>query len=268
MKDFLLSPILSLFSINFYRRMLGRSLAFGFLYVGYLSFLLSLWAFILFSRYSVPALGEFASWLGGNLPKMILTSQGMQLEPNEPKLLTHPKYGAVLYLNPNIETPQAEDFSKALVILTRTKVAYHNPRTGEVRMQSLIPAASSQRKEIEITGNQLIRMWNRAKPLVAVAFFFSVFAGTYLWKLVAALIYSSAGLLINLFRRKRLNYSRILQMSIFALTPMSLFQWFSWQFAALHLQTGFLISFLVTGVYLAFILLATQEKPAENESPS
>ena len=263
MKDFLLSPVLSLFSINFYRRMLGRSLSWGFLYLGYLSLLFSLWAFVLFSRFSVPAMGEFVSWLGKNLPKMILTPQGMQLEPNEPKLLTHPKYGAILYLNPTIDSPTTEDFSKALVIFTRTKAAYHNPRTGEVRMQSLVSAEGAQRKKIEITGDKLIRFWGRSKPWLGVVFFFSMFVGTYLWKLVAVLIYSLAGLVVNLFRRNRLSYGRLLQLTIFALTPMSLFQWFSWQFPAFHLHAGFLISFLVTTVYLGFILFATQEKPAE-----
>ena len=248
--------------------MLSRSLSLGFLYLGYLSFLFSLWAFILFNLHSVPALGEFASWLGQNLPKITLTPQGMQLEPNEPVLLTHPNYGAILYFNPTVDTPTSDDFSKAYVILTRTKAAYHNPQTGEVRMQSLIPTRRPESgKGVVVTGEKVLQGWSRAKPFVALIFFFIVFIGTYLWKLVAAFLYSLTGLLWNLFRKERLSYGRVLNATFFALTPMSFLQWLSWQFPVLHLPVNFLISLVVTNVYLAVILLRTQEKekPAENE---
>ena len=264
--NFLLAPFYSLFSLSFYRKILSRSLKLGFLYLGYLSLLFSLWALVLFNLRAVPSIGEFASWLGANLPKITLTAQGMRLDPNEPVLLTHPRYGPIFYFDPTIDAPKPEDFSKALVILTRTKAAFHNPNTGEVRMQSLIPARPSLgRNEIEITGERVTQLWSRAKPFVSLIFFFSGFLGTFFWKLMAALIYSSIGLLWNLFRKVRLTYGRILHVTFFALTPMSFWQWLSWQFPALHLPANFLVSLVLTNAYLAVILFGTQErKPAEN----
>ena len=264
--NFLLAPFYSLFSLPFYRKILSRPLGLGFLYLGYLSLLFSVWALVLFNLRAVPAIGEFASWLGANLPKITLTPQGMRLDPNEPVLLTHPQYGAIFYFDPTIDAPKPEDFTKALVILTRTQAAFHNPNTGEVRMQSLIPARQSLgRNEMEITGDKVIRGWNRSKLFVPLFFFFSVFLGTFFWKLMAALIYSSTGLLWNLFRKVRLTYGRILNVSFFALTPMSFWQWLSWQFPALHLPANFLVSLVLTSVYLAIVLFGTQdEKPAEN----
>ena len=261
MWDFFLSPFLALYSLKFYRRVSARPLAVGFYFLAYLSLLFSIWALILFRIHTLPLIDDFAGWLGISLPKITVTEEGLQLEKKEPVLLTHPRFGAIAYIDPTSDTPKPEDLEKAFVILTRTKVIYRNPETGEVRMQNLISARRRQHwGDAVVTGDKVVGFWNRTKPFALAIFFFIVFTGTYVWKLLAGLAYSLVGLIFNRFRKDRLSYGKVLSATFFSLAPVSVLEWFAWQFPRLHLPVNPFVSIAVTLVYLGLALLCTQEK--------
>lgn len=260
MSEFFLSPILSLFSLSFYKRVIHYPLKRGFLFLFYLSLLFSVWASVLFYRRSLPSIDEFIGWLGANLPQINLTKQGLELQTKEPVLLTHPRFGPLIYIDPTIDTPHKEQVDKAPVVLTHTKAVYHNTNTGEIRMQSLVPTDTRKWKPAVITGEKVLKVWRRVRPLISIIFFGIVSTATFFWKLLAALGYSLVSLILNLLRKQRLNYKQIFNATIFALAPPSVLQWISWQFPALQLATHFFIIFPVTVLYLGIAILATQEK--------
>ncbi len=261
MSEFFLSPIQSLYSLSFYKKVLRYPLRCGFLFLLYLSLLFSIWASLLFYRRSLPSIDEFVTWMGANLPQINLTQQGLELEKKEAVLLTHPRFGPLIYIDPTIDSPNQEQMGQAPILLTHTKAVYHNANTGEIRMQSLVPNLTAKGwKPAVITGKKVLMVWKRMRPLIAIFFFGIVFAATFVWKLLAALGYSLVSLVLNLLRKNRLSYKQLINATIFALAPPSVLQWISWQFPVLQLATHFFIIFPVTVLYIGIAILATQEK--------
>ena len=261
MKDFLLSPLLSLFSLSFYRRINSRKTASGFFYVGYLSLILTFTVLLAYRIYFFPSADQFMKWLGGNLPPLTVTRQGVQMELKQPLLLTHPQWGPLVYFDPVSEAPKPEDLEKALVIVTRTTLSYRDPRSGETRIQRLIPEPrKGEWRDMVLTGDRLLFLWSRTRPLVGITVVLGFFIASCLWKLLVGLLYSLVGLLFNRFRREPLTYSAVLNVAFFALTPVTLLQGVGWLVPAFVLPFGFLISLVLTAAYLAFGILATQQK--------
>ena len=264
MRDFLLAPLLSVCSLKFYRRIGARSIALGFLYVSYLGLLFTLWSFALFRQHTLPLIDDFAGWVSKSLPKITFTQEGMQMESNQPVLLTHPRFGPLLYFNPANESPSSEDLAKALIVFTRKKVIFHNPSTGELRMQSLVPTVRRKDwKDMIVTGERVSKFWRKVRPFLGLAFFLIVFLGSYAWKFLAGLFYSLIGLLMNLLRKERLRYAHLLNLSFFALTPASLLQILAWQFPGLRLPVNFFVALPITCIYIGFAILGTRKPSAE-----
>lgn len=269
MSDFFLAPFLSLFSLRFYRRLLERSQALGFLYLAYLSLIFSLLGLFSFRFQFVPVANDLVEWAEKSVPEMTFTLEGVQMKIEEPLLLTHPRWGPLLYLDPQRDFPNPEDLKKALVIVTRTKLAYQDPRGGEVRIQELIPAERPERwQNLVVTGERIKRVWRQMRPWTGVIFFFSLFVGIYLWKLLAGLLYSLVGLILNLFRTERLRYPSILNLSFFVLTPVSLLQILTWLAPEWPIPLNFPTALLVTTLYLSLALLLTQRPHASGTIPA
>lgn len=266
MFDFILAPFLSLFSPPFYRRLLTRPQSLGFLYLAYLSFLVSTGAGLLFRNNSLPAADELVDWLGRRIPEIVFTREGVRMGIKEPLLLSHPRWGALLYLDPTHEVPKSEDLEKALVVLAQKKAAYHDPNTGESRLRSLIPNQTQKEwKDLTVTGEGVLRFWRRIQPWVFLVFFGITFMGFYLWKLLAGLVYSLIALLLNRFRTERLRYPSLLNLTFFALTPVVGLQFLSWNFPRWPIPLNPITAFLITSLYLALAILWTQEGPPRPE---
>ena len=265
MRDFFLAPLWSFFNLNFYRRILARSAAWGFLYLAYLSFLLSVSMVFLVRLQFLPPAHEFVGWLAGSLPKMVLTRQGIQMDLNEPALLSHPQWGPVLYLDPAKDFPDSSDLEKAVLVLTRTKVAYRDPVGGDYRIQDLVQKRTSARaQDLVVTGDWIREIWRRVVPWLTPISLAAFFVATYLWKLNAAFAYSLVGLIFNLFRKERLPYRSLLNVSFCVLTPAALLQTLAWHFPAWPIPVNLLMGLLVTSIYLALAVLATQPRPSSD----
>jgi hypothetical protein len=167
MRDFFLAPILSLFSLNFYRRLLAGQQSAGFLYLAYLSFLMSLAGLLLLHLQFFPVANQFVGWLEKNIPEMVFTQGGVKMSIEEPLLLTHPQWGALFYLDPTNDFPSSIDLEKAMVIVTRTKIAYRDPSNGETRIQDLAPEAAPKNwQDFVLNRERLRELWNRLLPFL------------------------------------------------------------------------------------------------------
>lgn len=261
MIHFLLAPLWSLFSPKFYRQLTEKPVASGFLYLAYLSLLLSVYGLLIFRIQFLPLADDLVIWAKENLPEMVLTRQGIQMKLSEPRLLTHPKWGALIYLDPARDFPEPADIEKAYLVVTRTQVGYRDPSTGQLRIQDLLPKTAAKGwRDATLTGNTVGLIWRKLAPWLSAIIFVSSFVGVYLWKLTAALGYSLAGLLLNRFRSVRLGYASILKLSLFAITPVTLLQTLAWQFPDWPIPLNFLTSFVVTTLYLALAILVTQPR--------
>ncbi len=259
MANFFLAPFLALFSVAFYKQRLVTPLRTGFLYLLYLSFLLSIFATARIRIQLLPVANEFVDWLRQSLPEITVTAQGIQTKTQEPILLTHPQWGPLIYLDPTKDAPQSGDFEKALVTLTRRKVAYRSPEGGEVRIQDLLPQGPQRgQQDFLVTGEGIAKLWRGLAPWLTAIFFVSSLAAIYLWKLAASLGYSLVALILNLFRREKLSYKALIHFSIYTLTPVAFLQIIASLFPAWPIPLNFITALLVTGIYLSLAIFATQ----------
>lgn len=264
MKDFLLAPVLALFSLKFYRRLLSLPQSLGFLYLVYLSLILALAGSLMIRFQILPGTNEFIGWLKGTFPEMVVTREGLKMSSQTPQLLTHPKLGPVVYFSPQSEFPQTQDMGKAALVVTRTHIAYRDPRRNQYRIQSIVPQVPTARwRDVRLNGQIIEEFWRKMRPFVAPIAFLVFFVIVYIWKLVAGLLYSLVGLLINLFRKERLPYRFILNLAFFALTPITLVQAFSWILPKMAIRINNLVALAITAAYLAFAILATQLRREE-----
>jgi len=259
MRDFFLGPLLSLFSLKFYRRLHTLPKGLGFLYPAYLSFWVALLALIMFRLQFQPLAEDFVGWLSQNLPTLKVTQEGIVMDLQAPRLLTHPQWGPLFYLDPLNDLPKMEDLDKALFVVTKTSIAYQDPGSGERRIRQLPKGKQRANwRDATITGETLSRFWRASKPFVSSIFFVILFVGIYFWKLAAGFFYSLLGLIINLFRMERLSYGAVLHVSFFALTPVTLLQVWLGTFPLGWFPLNFFTAALITSLYLALAILGTQ----------
>lgn len=252
-------PILSLFSLKSYRKLQTARAPFIFIYPAYLTFLFAIATMIVLCTQFLPLADEFMDWLGKNLPAMTLTADGIQMSHREPVLLIHPDWGPVLYLDPNNDFPREEDAGKALVLLARRKIAFYDPVTREMRMQTIPGSNTRSNQSYRITGAGVIVFWKKIRASFLAASFLLFWAAIYILKLLGAFSYSALGLLINYFRPDPLPYRAVMSTTLAAMTPFTLVQILAGPFETLRLVSILPVSIILTGFYLCFALFATRE---------
>lgn len=213
----------------------------------------------------LPVADEFAGWMKTTMPQMTFSREGVQMSNPEPRVLSHPQLGPVFYLDPTKDLPETADYDKAILIITRTKLAYRDPQSQEFRIQDLTSKTDRPgQPSLTLTGDSISLFWRKLSPWLSLATAVVTFISFYVWKLLAALFYSLLGLLLNLFRSERLRYGVVLNLTFFALTPVILLQSLQLIFPAWPVPLNWITGFLVTALYLALALLATQQ-PASGE---
>lgn len=262
MKEILLSPLYSLFSLNFYRRVLRSPLSKGFSYLLYLSVLFAFGVTIVFMFTVIPIGNEFANWLKQNFPELVLTREGVAAKVEQPFSLTHPDFGTIAVIDTTKEMPTAEDLGKTVFFVTKTQVFIQNrpgERTGDYRVVDLVPRneqAKATWRDFVVTGTFIETIYRRLRPFAApLLFIFCVFF-FFVWKLIVALLYSLLALILNLFRKEKLSYRSLVNLCFFAITPVIVLQWLRPFLPFLPLNV--FVAGFVTGSYLGLAILKTQ----------
>ena len=258
MMDLVLGPVLSLYSVAFYRRVARQRLGRGLAYLVYLSSLYSAAIAIALLAFWLPAADRFVDWLAPNLPELKLTDHGAVMDAPQPFMLTHPVLGTLLVIDTRRETPSADDLREVPVFVTRTQVVVSEGRAGQRRVYDLVPQTPEARARWDgmvVSGASVRSMYGRLRLLAAPLAFVACLVFFFVWKLLAALAYSVLGLVLNLLRRERLPYASILTLACFAMTAVIVLQTLAafWAFGPFRLS--YLTAWLVTGAYLALAML-------------
>jgi len=257
--DIVLGPVLSLYSVAFYRRVARQRLGRGLAYLVYLSSLYAAAIAIALLAFWLPAADRFVDWLAPNLPEVKLTDHGAVMDAPQPFVLTHPTLGTLLAIDTRVETPSADDLRGAPVFfVSRTQVVVSEGREGQRRVYDLVPQTPEARARWEglvVNGASVKRIYGRLRLLAAPLAFVACLVFFFVWKLLAALAYSLLGLVLNMLRRERLPYASILTLACFAMTAVILLQTLA-AFGALgSFRVSYLTAWLVTGAYLALAML-------------
>lgn len=262
--DILLAPIYSFFSTSFYKRVIRYSVGKGFLYLAFLSFIYALLILFFFWTPFKPNVDKFVDWFAANLPQLTLTKEGVVTSVTQPFELKNPVYGSVLVINTTQDG--IEKMPETLIYMTKTKLVFKNPNRNELRVFELVPSteeAKAKWKDFVLTGPFLEGWYKKLVPIVIPAILIAVFWMFFVWKILASLFYSLIALIINLFRREKLGYTKLLTLSMFALTPVAVLQMIGMFIPRMGLALNFFTSIILTSLYLALGILATQEKSPE-----
>ena len=264
MISFLLSPILTLFSPRLYRDVLRSGAGRGFGYLGYLTLLFCLLAFFLSRSRLVPLAGSFSDWLIEVTPEMTLTQTGLNVNVEEPYLVKHTTLGP-LYVIDTQKSSEAlqEDESGAVFLIGKEEIIFRNRDRNETRIFSLKEGMEKVReasRPVQITKNIMHQMAARAHALivpVALIFLAPLF---FLWKLLAALLYSLIALLLNLFKKEKLRYSSLFTLACFAITPVTIIQAVSLSVPGVAFHLNLYAAFVLTIAYLAYGMFAASRR--------
>ncbi len=267
MIDFIFSPFLALFSLKFYRKITSSSLGKGFLYLSYLSLIFSVGCVAFFTTSALPSANRFVDWFQKSFPTMTFTKDGVVTDVPQPFSLKHPQYGTLLIIDTSKEEVSLEEIRNTILYITKKKLYAWDGRRNEYRIIDLVPRAGqalSNWKDLTLTGPLISTFYKRVVPIAFPIVFVFCFCLFFVWKLLAGLFYSLVALVSNFFRRNKLTYDKLLNVSFFTLTPVTLLQWLNSILPIKRFYPNFLWSFCITSIFIAFAVLGTQS----NESDS
>lgn len=263
-RNFIFSPLLSLFSRKFYRQMSQSSLGRGFLYFLYLDLLFSLALSIGFSFVAFPTVDRGMEWLAVSMPPINFTKEGAATSVQQPFLLKHPRFGPLLIVDTTLDEASPAEVRKSYFYLTKVKIYAWNPDGQNYRFVDIRPNGEEwlrQWRDIHVDEVFIRKLYKAYRPFIPPTVFVIAFLLFLIYKSGAAFLYSLPAFLINLFRKQRLAYDQLLNLCIFALTPVAFLQVIKILWMEFPLEITFWSALLITCAYLAFAILATQEKP-------
>ncbi len=277
---FFISPLLALFSRDFYRRMARAGLGVGFGYWFYLGTLLALITGATLTVRALPEMDRFLIWLKREMPVLVWHPEGLSIKDKTAFSLVHPKYGPLAKFDMTKTDVTAEGMGEFGIFVTSQKIYLKQPGSRGLRIYDLIKAraerqgragAANQPSSFEIQPDQIVTGYRQFKPWLITVFCGILWGAFLLWKLLAALFYSWIGLLVNMGRRDKLDYSHILTLTFFAMTPaivIQLLQFLIPPFARIPFGLGG--SLLVTVFYLFYAIKGTEpsEPPSTLEAVS
>lgn len=270
--SFLLAPFFALFSRDFYKRMTRAGLGAGFAYLFYGVTLMTVIASAALMVRILPEMDRFTVWLQGQMPVLMWKPQeGLSMRDQSTFTLVHPQYGPLAQFDMTKEEVRLEDLGENTLFVTSKRIYVRQPGRSSLRIYDLTQVRSQTTKgpaaPFEIRPDTIDGLYRQMKPWLITAFIGILWGALLVWKLLAALFYSWVALLINLFRREKLDYSHLLTLAFFVLTPaacVQLLQLIIPRLAALPF--GFPGSLALTTCYLYLAVKGTE--PPQTKPPA
>jgi hypothetical protein len=258
---FFLSPILSLFSVDFYKKKTRQSLKNGIAYLFYLTALLTVFLAFRLTPLIHSELKLFSGWLYDNLPALTMSSEGLSAEGEQPKELTYDKWNMKMTVDTTKDIQAVSEMKDSNVWIGKTKI-YIKGNENQVRIFDLLSNPEIKKMQPTPVSKERItdileRLRKLTLPVVVTAGFFIIL----IWKFFAALFYSLIARLINNFRKVKLGYSAILNVSFFLLTPVAVLQVVGLGLVPkLKLLASTPVVLIVVVLYTILAILLTQEE--------
>ncbi|MDP3921635.1 MAG: DUF1189 family protein [Candidatus Omnitrophota bacterium] len=220
------APFRSLFDRNFYAAMTRENVGRGMLYLVYLAAIATLIGWLFFSNRGIPELTRFIDWAKQEVPPLTWTPEGLVMNAQSPYVMFHEEMGNVVTFDMTKFEVGLQDLADSLVFVTSTKI-FVRQGTGDVRVYDLLqPEITRPPGELvlNIDADTIQKFYDALKPWLHVFFILIFFPAFFVWKVLEGLLYSLIGLLINTRRREKLPYGAILNVTFFALTPLTIVQ--------------------------------------------
>ena len=186
------------------------------------------------------------------LPEITITNGEVSISEPQPYYIKDPQNGDVLAIIDTTETIESLEDSNALCLLTKTKIMWQKSEV-ETQMFDL-----SKIEHFVLNSERVMGWLHTASKFFVIIIGLVALLGTYLFRIVQALIYAAVGLLFALWCEVTLSYATLLRLAVVAMTPCLLAKTI-FGLADIHLPYATLISLVVTLAYLFFAVKANSE---------
>jgi Protein of unknown function (DUF1189) len=265
--SFWLAPITALFHPRVFHDAAKRSAWKGVLYAFYLSVIAGALATVLMLGRVLPIANEFVSWAQKTMPVVIWTPEGISLENGQTTtLLSHPQYGPIVAFDMTKTSASEADMDKAPLLVTSTKV-FVKRAPGQIEERDITRAGIQTDKQlppkVRITGEVMRGLFKVIKSTMLLIVPPVMIALCFFFILLADLLYSLVGLLLNMMRKQKLRYGSIFALTCFATTASFTLTWFQIMTPLRSLPLPFGIMILVNLVYMFVAFKITDAENAK-----
>ncbi len=186
------------------------------------------------------------------VPEITIVDGEASIAEPQPYYITYPDSNDVLAIIDTTGTITSLKDTDAICLLTKTSIiSRKNPsQTETIKLANV---------ENLILDSARITGWlHTARKFLAIAIYPFALLGSYLYKIIQALIYAAVGLLFALWCKVTLSYKALLRLAIVAVTPCVLVNTVL-GLAGVHLPYAGLIYLMVTLGYLFFGVKASSQ---------
>ena len=259
--SFWLAPVTALFHPHVYRDAAKSSGGRGVLYVLYLALIGVVLVMILLAGKVSPVTDDLAGWIQKNMPIVIWTPEGISLENGQTTAtLNHPQYGLLATLDLTKTAVTEADMGSGFFYATATHV-FIKRGPGQIESRDItragIQAGQQLPPRIRITGEIAGKLYQNIKSSMSVVIPIALFIIFFFAILLANLLYSLVGLLLNRGRKQQLGYGAVFAMTCFATTAPFILSWLQFFLPLPAMPWPLAVSILVSLAYLFFAFKLT-----------
>lgn len=186
------------------------------------------------------------------VPEITIIDGQVSIEETQPYYVRKPDSNELLAVIDTTGQTESLKDSNSFCLLTKTEIMWKKSKI-ETQIVDL------SKIEHFVLNSERITGWLQVgKKFMAIAAYPFALSGSYLFRIVQALIYAAVGLLFASWCNVILSYAALLRLAVVAMTPCLLAKVFFW-IADIHLPYAPLIFIVITLAYLFFAIKANAD---------
>ena len=245
-------PVLSFFSKELYRDVGQNWKGVNFLYLLLLLAVCLIPTMINLHRGISNFVNNEAPAIVNQVPEITITDGQVSIKETQPYYIKDPDSNEPLAIIDTTGQIESLEDTDAFCLLTGNKV---------IIKQSEFENTTYDLSNVKafVVGSERITGWLQiGRKFLAIVIYPFALLGSYLFRIVQALIYAAVGLLFALWCKVTLSYATLLRLAVVAMTPCLLAKTI-FGIADIHLSYATLISLVITLAYLFFAVKANSE---------
>lgn len=179
------------------------------------------------------------------VPTITIENGEVHIDEPQPYYIKVPDGNDTLAIIDTTGEIQSLQDTEAFALLTKTQLI-HRQNKLEYRTYDL-----SQVKEFVLDKEQIMGWLNIIKKLLIPALFPCILLGSYIFRIIQALIYAAIGVIFATLCKTKLSYSTLLRLAVVAVTPCIIFRTI-FEYASVELPMAGLWFFLAAMGFFFF----------------
>jgi len=147
------------------------------------------------------------------VPKITIEKGEVRIDEPQPYYITVPDSNKIIAIIDTTGQIQSLDNTDAFVLLTKTKLISHQSKT-ETRIYDLTNV-----QHFVLEQSKIMKWLDIGKKLLVPMFYPIVVAGSFIFRVIQALVYAAIGYIFDRWCKTKLSYSALIRLAVTAVTP-------------------------------------------------